>query len=48
MKVTHLAELFGGEYVLGKEDLGTHGYCMVFGTLGPRGEQSPRVARRRL
>jgi hypothetical protein len=31
-----LARLFGGEYVLGKEDLGTHGCYMIFGKLMPQ------------
>ncbi|MEW6347723.1 MAG: hypothetical protein AB1646_01565 [Thermodesulfobacteriota bacterium] len=38
MRVTRLADLadlFGGEYVLGKEDLGTEGLYLVFGRLGP-------------
>jgi hypothetical protein len=30
-----LARLFGGEYVLGKEDLGTQGCYMIFGKLAP-------------
>ncbi len=31
-----LAELFGGEYVLGKEDLGSDGCYMIFGKLRPK------------